>query len=79
MTVIIRLGDAMFLYDRMNNIINAGDILRFDNNKLYVVLLCKDHYVLQNLEQYIPPLRLESFLRTSQVPAIRICNIIKFN
>ena len=77
--IIIARGGNVILYDKKRNRINAGDILRFDNGKLYVVFLHNGHYAIQSLENYLPLLNLESFTRNNYVSAICIYNIHSFN
>lgn len=69
----------MVLYDKLNNKINAGDILRFDNDMLYVVFYHNNNYVIQNIIKYTPSLRLDVFVRNNIVPAFRVSNINYLN
>lgn len=69
----------MILYDKLNNKISAGDVLKFDNGSLFLVFFYRDRFVIQNLNRYTPILKLECFSYNSVIPAIRINNISCFN
>lgn len=69
----------MILYDRHNHKINAGDVLKFDNEILYLVFSGKTHLIIQNLTQYTPPLILNNFAEHNIVPAVCIFNINNLN
>lgn len=67
----------MFIYDKYNNIITEGDIIKFDNQKYYLVLGNNGNLIIQNIFKYNPPLKLKSFVnKNNQVPAKHVCNII---
>ena len=65
----------MILYDRQNHKIEAGDVLKFDNEILYLVFSDNTNLIIQNLTQYTPSLILNNFAEHNIVPAVCIFNI----
>lgn len=67
----------MTLYDRFNQVIKAGDMLRFDNGKPYLVYLEETQFLIQNMTKPTCPMKLERFANKNILPAVRIGNICK--
>ena len=66
----------MLIYDKFNNIITVGDILKFDNDKCYLVIEFANDLVIQNICKYTPPLKLKFFIKKgNKISAERLCNI----
>ncbi len=61
--------------DKLNNQIRAGDILKFDNDALYIVYFYENRFVIQNITKYSLPLKLDCFAKHNKIEAIRINDI----
>lgn len=70
----------MVCCDKNFKVIMAGDILRLDNGKEYLVFLHKGRLIMQNIRKYSPPIILEkAAIRGRLSSATKIFNISDFD